>query len=204
MFTNVVFVENLAQCRTQLWVLIAAHNSERTLPHSILDKYGICWKCSSILPTYLTYLLACDLCHNKFTLKRFLKTHIQAIQASATKKCFFYSCCKKFTLDRFLKILSSHTGARRQFFVTFCDIHDFYTWPAYLPELTLQFLRCFLDLLIKSSNSFQIYKNFPLQTFSSCCQKTNSTTTKKIHREKLFPQVMTKKAAMPPNTMDIE
>ena len=136
MFTNVVFVENLAQCRTQLWVLIAAHNSERTLPHSILYKYGLCWKCSSILPSYLTYLLACDLCHNKFTLKRFLKTHIQAIQASATKKCFFYSCCKKFTLDRFLKILSSHTGARRQFFVTFCDIHDLYTWPAYLPDLT--------------------------------------------------------------------
>ena len=35
-FTNVIFVENLAQCRTQLWAPIAAHNSECTLPHSIL------------------------------------------------------------------------------------------------------------------------------------------------------------------------
>ena len=35
-FTNVVFVENLAQYRTQLWAPIAAHNSECTLPHSIL------------------------------------------------------------------------------------------------------------------------------------------------------------------------
>ena len=143
MFTNVVFVENLAQCRTQLWVLIAAHNSERTLPHSILYKYGLCWKCSSILPTYLTYLLACDLCHNKFTLKRFLKTHIQAIQASATKNGFFYSCCKKFTLDRFLKILSSHTGARRQFF---CDFL-WHTWLIYLTSLPTwpNFLTYLLD-----------------------------------------------------------
>ena len=143
MFTNVVFVENLAQCRAQLWVLIAAHNSERTLPHSILDKYGICWKCSSILPTYLTYLLACDLCHNKFTLKRFLKTHIHAIQASATKNGFFTHVARNLLWIDFWRYFQAIQVPDANFL---CDFL-WHTWLIYLTSLPTwpNFLTYLLD-----------------------------------------------------------
>ena len=143
MFTNVVFVENLAQCCTQLWVLIAAHNSERRLPHLILYKHGHYWKCSPILPAYLPNLPTCLwlVSQQIYFEKIFKDAHSSHTGVGHKKLFFFYSCCKKFTLDRFLKILSSHTGVRRQFFVTLWHTWLIYltslpTWPTFLTKQT--------------------------------------------------------------------